>query len=535
MKPFFVMLAMLIFSATSTVQAAGKILFVPHDDRPISYHQTVQVVEAAGYEMILPPKELLSNATNMGHPDELWAWLFENAPAANSAVIASDSMLYGGLIPSRKHEVSVEDLNYRLTKFEELKEKNPSLQIYVFDSLMRTPHMGFKGNIEEPEYHAIYGADLFQYTRLLDKQEISKLNKEEQFYLDSYKKKIPEDVWKDWIGRRDKNIKATKTLMDYTKDGIIDYLILGRDDNAPLCQTHRENREILAYAEKNNLPKTKFQSMPGIDEFNILLLNRAINDLNGEIPFVNVRYNKGKGGDTVPSFSDEKISASIDAAITIAGGFKVPDPARADFVLLVNTDKNGETGDAIFDAFENPAGGEFKPNLKPKGNTKYFAKLVEEYVGKNYPVGVADINYANGSDNALMKILNEKNLLFKLQAYSGWNTATNSTGFAIGTGMLAKKMNESGKQKVLATRYLDDWAYQANVRPEVIKEGYAKFGSMDFYFNLDGDKLSWAENRNTELVREFAEKNLPYFDFLKNLTVKNPWIRMFECDIIFNS
>ena len=67
--------------------------------------------------------------------------------------------------------------------------------------------------------------------------------------------------------------------MDYTKNGVIDYLILGRDDNAPLSQTHRENREILAYAKANNLPKTKFLSMPGIDEFNVLLLSRAVNDM----------------------------------------------------------------------------------------------------------------------------------------------------------------------------------------------------------------------------------------------------------------
>lgn len=532
MKTFFVLLAMLIFSATSTAQAAGeKILFIPHDDRPISYHQTVEVVEAAGYEMLLPPKELLSNATNMGHPDELWAWLFENAPGASSAIIASDSMLYGGLIPSRKHEVSEEVLNARLTKFEELKKKNPGLQIYVFDSLMRTPYMGYKGNIEEPEYYAVYGGDIFQYTRLLDKKEISKLNKDEEFYLESYKKKIPEDVWKDWIGRRDKNVNATKNLMDYTRDGVIDYLILGRDDNAPISQTHRENREILAYAEKNNLPKTKFQSMPGIDEFNILLLTRAINDMNNEIPFVHVQYNKGKGGDTVPAYSDEKISESIKASITIAGGILVPDPKRADVVLLVNTDKDGKTVDNVYESFTHPEGGEFIPNLKPTANTKYFAKLVEECVGKNYPVVVADICLANGSDNALMEILRKKDLLFKLQAYSGWNTATNSTGFAIGTGMLAKKMTPESKKRVLSTRYLDDWAYQANVRPEVVKEGYAKFGNLDFYFQLDGDKLAWAENRNIELMRDFAAKNL--LQITEKFTVKNPWIRMFECDIIF--
>ena len=100
-----------------SAQAGDRILFIPHDDRPISYHQTVEVVEAAGYELVLPPKELLSNATNMGHPQELWQWLRENAPKAKSAVIASDSMLYGGLIPSRNHEVSQAEIAERLENF----------------------------------------------------------------------------------------------------------------------------------------------------------------------------------------------------------------------------------------------------------------------------------------------------------------------------------------------------------------------------------------------------------------------------------
>ena len=524
-KIFFVLLIILLLPFQ--VKAMSKILFIPHDDRPISYHQTVQVVEQAGYEMILPPQELLSNATNMGHPDELWTWLFENAPVADSAVIASDSMLYGGLIPSRKHEVSEEILNERLAKFEELKRKNPGLQIYIFDSLMRTPYIGTKGDIEEPEYYAEYGADIFEYTKLLDKKEISKLTKADENYFAYLEKHIPAEIFDDWMNRRKKNLSATKKLMDYLRDDVINYMVLGRDDNSPLCQTHRENREIISYAEQNNLDKTKFQSMPGIDEFNILLLNRAINDITGEIPFINIRYNIGKGGDTLPAFSDEKISASIDAAITIAGGLKIPNPSRADFVLLVNTDKNGKT---FWGHNPYPTGEDFQPILKPSNATKNFAELVEDYVTKKYPVGVADINFANGSDNALMKILRDKNLLFDLQAYSGWNTATNSTGFAIGTGMLARNMNTESKNKILAMRYLDDWAYQANVRTITGNEIVRNFHNPTLYYQL-GDKLSWAESLNTKLMREFAEKNLP--EIKDKFTVKNSWRRMFECDIIF--
>ena len=511
--------------------AAGKILFIPHDDRPISYHQTVEVLQQAGVEMLVPPQELLSNAANMGHPDELWQWLQNNAPAADSAVIASDSLLYGGLIPSRKHEVSEELLTARSERFAQLRKDNPRLRIYVFDSLMRTPAVGNEGNIEEPAYYGMYGWDFFQYSRLADKQETIGLSRAEERQLAAYREGIPAEYMQDWLARRAKNIAATKRLMDYARDGIIDYLILGRDDNAPLCQTHRENREILAYAAQNHLPRTKFLSMPGIDEFNVLLLSRAVNDLNYEIPFVYVAYNEGRGGDTVPEFSDEKIAASVDAAVTIAGGLRVPSPARADFVLLVNTEKHGKT---INTHNMYPDGGKFQPRLQPDQSTRYFAGLVSDYVGKGYPVGVADIKYSNGADNALLELLRKKELLFKLQAYSGWNTATNSTGFALGTGMLAPKMTEQGKNELLALRYLDDWGYQANVRTMVGNELVQNFGDPAYYLQLK-DKLAWAENRNTELMREFAARNLPQFVWQRGFKVKNPWLRMFECDIVWGN
>lgn len=518
---------MLVLPAAVGV-AAGKILFIPHDDRPISCHQTVDVLRQAGYEMILPPQEFLSNATNMGHPDELWQWLDENAPSAGSVVIASDSMLYGGLIPSRKHEIPEEKLMERLGNFERLRRANPSLHIYVFDSLMRTPSQGIEGFIEEPDYYGKYGADFFQYSRLADKKETTGLSRAEEETMEECKNAIPAEYRKDWLDRRARNLSATKKLMDFARDGVIDYMILGRDDNAPLCQTHRENREILAYAEKNNLPKTKFQSLPGIDEFNILLLSRAVNDMTVEIPFVYVDYSEGVGGDTVPAFSDEKISASVDAALTIAGGLKVMDPARADFVLLVHTEKNGKT---IGSHNAWPDGREFRPNLKPDANTKRFVKRVGDFVAKGRPVGIADIKYSNGADNALMELLRQKGLLFRLTVYSGWNTATNSTGFALGTGMLATKMTEDGKNRLLVTRYLDDWAYQANVRTVVGNELVQNFGDSMYYFSLR-DKLDFAERRNTELARAFAEKNLPQLCGMEGFTVKNPWLRMFECDIV---
>ena len=58
-----------------------------------------------------------------------------------------------------------------------------------------------------------------------------------------------------------------------------------------------------------------------------------------------------------------------------------------------------------------------------------------------------------------------------------------------------------------------------------------KFGDVRYYFQLE-DKLDYAEKRNTELMRDFARKHLP--QITRDFIVENPWLRMFECDVIFS-
>lgn len=534
MKKFFnLILAAIFFLFSMSVASAArtKILFIPHDDRPVSCQQTAEIAKETGANILMPPIELLGLAGCNEHPAQLWNWFQENAKDARAAVIASDSLLYGGLIPSRKHEFSQEQLSDWVENFKTIRQENPEMKLYVFASLMRTPMFGTKGDIEEPDYYADYGEKIHQYTALLDKQEISKLTKDEKIYLRQLENSIPQNFLNDWMQRRAKNFSATKKMVDFTSAGVIDYLIVGRDDNAPLCQTHKENRELLNYAKNKNLPKEKFQSLAGIDEFNLLLLTRAINEIRGKVPAVNVQLNKGKGGKTVPAFSDEPIAISIEDEIIIAGGRQVKNPKDADFVLLVNTDINGET---LWSHNQPPSDKPFVPNLIPTASTNNFVELVEKNLQQGYKIGIADINYCNGSDNALMKILHDKNLLFKFQSYAGWNTATNSTGFALSTGILSKYMMPDSKNKLLVRRYLDDWAYQANIRTIVGNELFYMPRGAVAYYQFDGER-EYVEGRETELIQDWAEKNLPPYRYLRGLKVSNTWNRMFEVQIEFGA
>ncbi|MBQ7480137.1 MAG: DUF4127 family protein [Selenomonadaceae bacterium] len=512
-----------------SAECAEKIIFIPHDNRPISMQQTAEVVEQAGYELVLPPEELLSRGLEEpGNPGGLWKWLEENAKSARAAVVSTDSMLYGGLIPSRKHEISQVKIDERVKQFKKFHDRHPKLKLYLFGSLMRTPKSWLYSGNEEPGYYNDYGADIFRYTALKDKEELGHLSARENAEMKEARQRIPSGVLLDWMNRREKNLSATKQLMDLTKQGIAKCFVVGRDDNAPFCQTHKENRELKSYAATRGMAGSQFKSLTGIDEFNLLLLTRAVNDLRNEVPFVHVLYNEGTGADTVPSYSDEHIGDSIRDSIVVAGGMLVPEPGKADFVLLVNTDPQGRTGEASFSV---PGSAPMVNDGNVRDGSMYFFKLLKDCLAKGYPVGIADIAFANGSDNALMENLRKEGLLGRLRAYSGWNTATNSSGFALGIGMLSNRMTDAGRERLLLRRCLDDWAYQANVRGAVENE-LQTAGHGEAYGQLDGFRTE-EEDHVGALLRKFAERNFPSFDGWQDLKVSFPWNRMFECKIMF--
>ena len=498
-----------------------KILYIPHDDRPVVDEQTIDIVERAGYKVIVPPKEFLGNRDNLGNPDRLWLWLEENTKKdIKAAIISSDSMLYGSLVGSRKHNYDQAIILYRAEMFREFHKKHKKLPLYVFGSIMRTPRNGLAAGYEEPDYYRNYGANIFRYTALKDKEEMEGLTDREKKEVEFLDKLIPTNAKSDWMGRRNKNFAANKELIDMAKDKTFTTLLLGRDDNAPYSQTHMEGRHLKKYAASLN--KNNFQTIAGIDEVGLMMITRAINDCTKNSPNVFVRYNWGKGSQTVPSYSDETIGDTINAEISATGARLVENEKDADFILAVNTTFDGQT-------FEANTGAN---GITPTKSTNYFADMVQDYLKSGKDVVVADISFANGSDNAMMEILNHRGLLFGLHAYSGWNTATNSTGFALSTGILAKKMSPENKRSVLLTRYLDDWIYQANIR-NIVAGQLAWVNGEGFYDTLK-DKRYSAMSESEKLMTIFVNNNLPNAHIGKSLRVDFPWDRMFEARIYFN-
>ena len=504
---------------TSTAAAQGKkIIYVPIDGRPCNLFQVVQVAEKLGYEILTPPVEAIGTRTNMGDVEAMWTWLNENAHQADAAVLSTDALIYGSLMASRTHELDTQTITERAQRFKTFHEDFPYLPIYAIGTIMRTPRTGSHASAE-PEYYYEYGAKIFQYTALIDKREMNLLTGGDKRKLKRLEADIPKEYLDDWFTRRAKNSDANELFIKYAREGVFQYFLLGCDDSARFSQTHRESRKLTELAA--DMGKTVVQVTSGADELGMLLVARAINYDRNLTPFVSVAYNVGTGAHTFPSYCNEPIGVSVDAAIVAAGGLQIPSHERADLVLAVNTREDGET-------FE--SSNEKRNKLKRRGDVKTFVKILRELLDKNYPVAVADISFSNGADNSLMNQIKLDGLQYKIRAYGGWNTATNSSGFLIGTGVLTKFMDDKAVAELLTTRYLDDWAYQANVRQEVVAASYSTPGEgVPLHWD---EKLPPLEKLLNERMKEFAAANilLPRQWRLEDLKITLPWQRTFECD-----
>ena len=527
---FMAAVFMAIFFFASVTFAAGvgqgrKILYIPIDNRPCNLRQTVEVIEKLGYEVVTPPEEFLGTGATpekFGNPDEIWRWLENNAAGVDAAVISTDAMIYGSLVASRMHDLSAEKIMELAKKFEDFHKKFPYIPIYAFGTIMRTPTSAGSGL--EPEYYKKYGDMIWNYTRLKDKSETEKLSRSERKNFAKFESEIPAEVMEDWFSRRERNYNANEYFINLASEETFQYFLLGCDDNAPFSQTHFESRHLTEHAKNLNLSKTVCLVTSGADELGMLMMSRAVNKNLNEIPFVATAYNEGTGKNTIPSYANETIGKSVSDAIIAAGGLEIPAAERADFVVAVNTNFDGKTF----------AASDAKNNIKSRRGTKTFMNLLKNFVEKNYSVGIADIATSNGADNALMNQLKQNNLQFKITTYGGWNTATNSSGFLIGAGILAKFMNDYEKNSLLLTRYFDDWAYQSNIRTQIANGLIWTVPGEGNYSNL-GEKREGLEKLTAELAEKFAAENfiLPAKTSLKNIRAKFPWNRGFEADITF--
>lgn len=475
-------------------------LYIPLDNRPVCYDLVQQIARVAGVQLAIPPKEILGGLTYQADFNALRDWTVEalKNQRISSAIVALDTIAYGGLVPSRWSEEYYEDIIARINQFIHLFKIN-NINVYAFSSIMRISNNNC--NEEEKDYWSEFGTLIYQYSNLFHKAQ--KLETPQvQKQLEEALAQIPQDVLEDYVSTRERNFDVNQFYLEKLKQNAFEQLIFCQDDTSKWGINVLEAESI-----KNLVLQYKLQNKtlihPGTDEIAASLFARAYmwpNSLS-----VYPIYTQEDGKEILANYEDRPIKKSVEGQIKICGAKKSNSIGSADLVLVVHLPEISQ-GDHVFD-------------IPPEGvSDNALSKCVGLLKSLNKPVTIADILWANGSDPDLVERLIAPDTDTKdLYGYAGWNTASNSIGSAISMGLvkiIAEKegnINKLAHKRLLITRFAEDWAYQALIRKKL----------------TDVDQVE-LNNRMLKTLDPVLYK----FDYNGEISFKFPWNRLFEIEAI---
>lgn len=430
-----------------------KIAFIPIDNRPVCYNLASDIAKIDGdIELFLPPREFLGDLTKIAKIDDLYEWLCA-LPKVDALILSLDTLIYGGLIPSRRGPESFEELKNRLVR---LRSVLVDKKVYAFSSIMRISNNNY--NEEEKEYWKDWGKKIFNYSFSGDKTD------------------IPNEIIEDYLQTRKRNFEINKMLLAWQKEGLFDTLIFSKDDCAEKGFNVQEAKE---------LERLGGRTKTGADEIPLSLLARAIDKEIKVYPeFLEPDYKN-----CISNYEDVSIEKSVLGQLELCG-FKLASKKDADIVLVVNNFINKQ-GELVMD-----------------WDTKPFDR---ELLLPQRPYAIADVRFANGADNSFVKQLLDKIDLKNFYGYAGWNTSANTLGSLLAAVKIkwnAEKYNDSAFKKLETIRFLDDWAYQANVRKMIEKP-------CDI----------------SELMKPYEKRIAKIFGEYENIGYTFTWARKFEVEV----
>lgn len=397
-----------------------KICVIPIDNRPVCYNLIQDIADIdKSIELYLPERSLLGDLTKNADTEKILEWL-KNLPQMDKMVISLDTIAYGGLIPSRRSPATFEEIK---EKTEVLKEIliSKNAEIHAFSSIMRISNNNV--NQEEKEYWKDYGTKIFNYSFNLHKNGIAETD-------------IPKEILEDYLNTRKRNFEINKLYLEWQKEGIFKTLIFSKDDCAEFGLNVKEAQEL---EKLGGFTKT------GADEIPLSLFARAIDKKVKVAPI----FIEDDQKHLISNYEDISIEKSVLSQIEL-GGMEVTSKENADVVLIVNNFKNNQ-GEIVMKRTTEPFNKELKLPQKP--------------------YAIADVRFANGADNKFVKELFKNNINIEdFYGYSAWNTSANTLGSllcALKVKFNAEKYDEKAFKKLQLIRFLDDWAYQANVRQQI--------------------------------------------------------------------
>lgn len=536
---------------------------LPMDDRPVNYNYPTYLARLAGYELHLPPREWLGNPWRDSQHSQLVDWLTKEAESADVLIIALDTLAYGGLIPSRTSREPLDRVIERLSVLKKVKANRPQLPILASSVILRISRAN--SSEEEKDYWATYGSAMFRLSYLEHKGSLGEASTQEQAERSELSKRIPADVYEDYLAGRQRNHQVNLRMIDWLAEGIFDFLLLPQDDTAEYGWNIAEAHTLQATLRRKNLTDRAI-TYPGADEIGCLLLASAVCKQAQFKPRVYPRYSSIHSASVITSYEDRPIHELVKAHLTPLGGTVASSPEQADLTLFLNAPAYAQ-GEASLQwltwkgmdtiRFDLPASllsyledVEADPTYQitrremetPERSPEELVRALLVGLRSKQPVALADVAFVNGSDLTLGNLLMQYPESARLTAYGGWNTAGNTLGTVLAHAVirLLAQRNGSDPEKTIAhfeflfLRFLDDYFYQARERSLCLMEDLPALNLQPSMERLPTAMVEPVEKRVRErltLAGKELEKLFINAGVIKAVKVENitlPWQRLFE-------
>ena len=496
-----------------------KIVLLPLDERPCNYLYPLQMFNNDDIKLVLPSMDIMGDKKTPANHEALEEFLLKETKDAFGLVISIDTLLYGGIVPSRLHYHSEEELKRRMSLITTLKNNNPDLLIYAFDLIMRCPQ--YSSDDEEPTYYKECGLEIFKTGYLSHKKELNVISKEELEVLENLQ--CNQDHLNDYLARRELNCKLNIETLNLVENNTIDFLIIPQDDASEYGWTAIDQIKIRKVIDEKCLQLDVYM-YPGADEVANNLISKMVLKIKNQKPLFYIKYPSPNSPLTVPALEDRYLDTTVRYQILSSGGLITTSVKEADIVLFVNTSATRMVSSADF-GFPRDRG------MSVLRNMPEFVEFMDYCVNTlNKDVVVADVATLNGGDYELIKMMQKRNLLMKVAAYAGWNTSSNTLGTCIPHGIMTHVYGRNQEHyNFLVSRYIEDFCYMSYVRAKVNRTLGAR--GMN-YFSIDGQRGVICNEVKEELVTAVEQ----YLPTLKgHFEIEDcymPWRRMFEVGLI---
>ncbi len=494
-----------------------RVLFVPLDDRPATRDTVLDLLPLTGATWDTPPRDLLGHRRRPADVDALFRWVEREVGTSDALIASSEVLVHGGLVPSRLSVDPMEALWRRLDRLVKLAARVPTYLSAV------NPRIPTGGAEEEPSYWGPYGDRLRAYSANLDGGEQTGDDARLREGLEALEG-VPAAVADDVLRRRRRQLLINLELIVLAGKGSLAALLIGQDDAEPFGLTRADLAVLRRFRDR--MGGARAHVSVGADELNARLLARLANDVPRRSPKIAVRYTYPEARRSVPRYEPHPLEDTVAGHLEAAGCTVVDDDPEA--LLWVHNFPGVQQRESI------------DQRGAPPAPIRTVAAALAEAAGRGAVCGCADIRFANGADDALVRSLLAREDLAGLAGYAGWNTCSNSLGTVVAQIILyyhaRSRLSETrlrqARRRYLARRLLDDWGYQTIVRPYLAHEVVPSLGANPSQLGPARAAVQDAAlRRYREQILLPVEKVLGPSGFAG---VVFPWDRLFEVEVQFS-